>query len=88
MKAVASKVADDTIIRNEGRFRHTLWAGLALGGKSTGKRSKLFQNGEKQVGVNATFMGLINLEENCIRREQWHEGYTYHNYTKAAQQRV
>jgi len=35
-KAVASNVADDTIIRNEGRFRHTLRTRSVLEGKLGG----------------------------------------------------
>jgi hypothetical protein len=58
---VASNVADDTMIRNEGRFRHTLRTGSVLEGELGKEHNELLQDGQKQVRVHATFVGLINL---------------------------
>jgi hypothetical protein len=44
-KAVASKVADDTMMRNEGRFRHILRIGRCQGASEAKERNKLFQYG-------------------------------------------
>jgi hypothetical protein len=71
-KAVASNVADDTIIRNEGRFRHTLRTELVLEGSWAGMPDLLLQNGQKQVGVHAAFVCFINLKPIYQKStEQW-----------------
>lgn len=89
-KAVASNVADDTIIRNEGRFRHTLRTGSALEGKLE-RDAQLTSSEWPEVSrctrrVRVLHQPWANKSE--MNKARTRHGQAYHDYTKAAQKGV
>lgn len=89
-KAVASNVADETIIRNEGRFRHTLRTESVLEGK-LGRDAQLTFSEWPEAGRCTRCVRVLHQpwtsisEKNRVNTQQ---GHAYHDYTKAAQKRI
>lgn len=89
-KAVASNVADDTIIRNEGRFRHTLRTGSVLERK-LGRHAQLTSSEWPEASrctrrVRVLHQPWTNISEKNRARTQ--QGHAYHDHTEAAQKGV
>ena len=89
-KAVASNVADETIIRNEGRFRHTLRTGSVLENK-LGRDAQLTSSEWPEASrctrcVRVLHQPWTNISDK--NRAKIQQEHAYHDYTKAAQKRI
>lgn len=59
--AVASRVADDTTSLRDGRFRRILAVNVNKPAFEMHEKSRLFQDAQEQIRINASFVRLVDL---------------------------
>lgn len=59
--AVASRVADDTTSLRDGRFRRILAVNVNKPVFEMHEKSRLFQDAQEQIRINASFVRLVDL---------------------------